>query len=159
MTGADGFDYGRLMQRALRGLMAEVLGRVAEEGLPGEHHFYINLDTTHPGVDMPDWLRERHPEELTMVIQHEYSDLAVMADRFSIRLSFSNRPVTLVVPFDAVRTFVDPSMEFGLKFEAHEPDDEPEVMAITEEAVDEEPAGSESQGSAEVVSLDTFRKS
>ncbi|MEM8793561.1 MAG: ClpXP protease specificity-enhancing factor SspB [Pseudomonadota bacterium] len=160
MTGPQGFDYGRLMQRALRGLMVEVLGQVAEEGLPGEHHFYISLDTTHPGVDMPDWLRERHPEEITIVIQHEYDDLAVMSDRFSIRLSFSDRSATLVVPFDAVLTFVDPSMEFGLKFDGHEAEDdddvsEPEADGADDEAAPETPKSDEG---AEVVSLDTFRK-
>ncbi|MEM1278241.1 MAG: ClpXP protease specificity-enhancing factor SspB [Pseudomonadota bacterium] len=155
MTSPDGFDYGRMMQRAFRTLMVEVLGRVAEEGLPGEHHFFIIVDTTHPGVDIPDWLRERHPEEVSIVIQHEYRDLAVMADRFSIGLSFSNRPVTLVVPFDAVRTFADPSVEFGLKFDPYDAEDEePIALPAPEEPADEKP----NEGSAEVVSLDTFRK-
>jgi hypothetical protein len=73
---SDSFNYGRLMQRALRGVMVEVLGRVAESGLPGEHHFFISFDVTHPGVDIPDWLRAEHPEELSVVLQHEFTDLA-----------------------------------------------------------------------------------
>ena len=153
MTGSDGFDYGRLMQRALRGLMAEVLGRVAEEGLPGDHHLLIGVDTTHPGVDMPDWLRERYPQQVNITIQYEYYDLAVMADRFSVGVSFSDQMATLVVPFDAVRTFIDPSVEFGLKFEAHESEEEPELAPVPEE-----PEAPVQEGSAEVVSLDTFRK-
>ena len=148
---ADGLNYGRMMQQALRGVMAEALGDVAENGLPGGHHFYISYDTTHPGVDMPDWLRERFAEEITIVIQHEYSDLAVTPDRFMVSLSFNDRLATLVVPFDAVKTFVDPFVEFGLKFDAHDADD------------DEEDDGPGSDGDAptggDVVRLDHFRKS
>lgn len=116
----DALDYGRMMQRALRGVMAESLGLVAAEGLPGAHHFYITFDTTHAGVVMPDWLREQFPTEITIVIQHEFWDLAVTADRFSVGLSFSDRDAMLTVPFDAVTTFVDPYAEFGLKFDAHD---------------------------------------
>jgi hypothetical protein len=150
---SDSFNYGRLMQRALRGVMVEVLGRVAESGLPGEHHFFISFDVTHPGVDIPDWLRAEHPEELSVVLQHEFTDLAVTGDRFSVSLSFGDRPATLVVPFDAVVTFADPSEKFGLRFDASDAgDDGPE----------DDPGGDESdrspKGDAEVVSLDAFRK-
>jgi hypothetical protein len=151
--GAKGFNYGRLMQRAMRGLMAEVLGEVARRGLPGGHHFFISFRTDHPGADMPDWLRERFPEELSIVLQHEFEDLAVAADRFSVRLSFSDRPATIVVPFDAVTTFADPSENFGLRFDA------------TEEKPEGDPDGGPGprdpgprDGDAEVVRLDAFRK-
>ena len=148
---ADGLNYGRMMQQALRGVMAEALGDVAENGLPGGHHFYISYDTTHPGVDMPGWLRERFNEEITIVIQHEYSDLAVTPDRFMISLSFNDRLATLVVPFDAVKTFVDPFVEFGLKFDAHDAD---------EEDGDEEPdTNGDAPTGGDVVRLDQFRKS
>jgi hypothetical protein len=152
---SDSFNYGRLMQRALRGVMVEVLGRVAESGLPGEHHFFISFDVTHPGVDIPDWLRAEHPEELAIVLQHEFDDLAVAADRFSVTLSFSDRPATLVVPFDAVATFADPSEKFGLRFDAAEhaedgPEDDPDDGAAEDDAPP--------KGDAEVVSLDAFRK-
>jgi hypothetical protein len=149
----DGFNYGRLMQRALRGVMAEVMGYVARRGLTGEHHFFISFSTMHPGVDMPDWLRARHPDALSIVLQHEFSDLAVAADRFSVRLSFADRPATLVVPFDAVTTFADPSENFGLRFDATEardgagPEDDPT------------PGGpAPREGDAEIVPLDRFRK-
>ena len=155
---SDGFNYGRLMQRALRGLMAEGLGTVAEEGLPGEHHFYISFDTTHPGVDIPDWLRAEHPEELSIVLQFEFEDLAVTSDRFSVGLSFHDRLATLVVPFDAVTTFADPSENFGLRFDAADesdgPDD-PEGGGDDLEPADEDEA---EHKDAEVVSLDAFRK-
>jgi hypothetical protein len=154
----SGFNYGRLMQRAMRGLMAEVLGQVAKRGLPGEHHFFISFETSHPGVDMPDWLRAEHPKELAIVLQHEFTDLAVVSDRFSVSLSFRNRPATLVVPFDAVTTFADPSENFGLRFDAadHEHGDSPENgPGDGPNRPDPGPGGN---GKSEVVSLDAFRK-
>ncbi|MDF2233053.1 ClpXP protease specificity-enhancing factor SspB [Albimonas sp. CAU 1670] len=155
-------DYGRLMQRALRSVVHEALAVAVEEGLPGEHHFYISFDTTHPGVDLPDWLKAQYPEELTIVLQHEFWDLAVTSDRFSVGLSFSERPVKLTVPFDAVLTFVDPHAEFGLKFDPHEVDDEDELGELEDGFDDEDDDDPEptppSGGKGEVVSLDRFRK-
>lgn len=168
MPGNDRLNYGRLMQKALRGLMSEVLGQVAEDGLPGEHHFYIGFDTTHPGVDMADWLHERYPEEMTIVLQDWFDDLAVMGDRFRVTLNFSDSLQTLVVPFDAVKTFVDPSAEFGLKFDAHESSDEDDEDEDDAEDItpdddpdpdDDGPQGGEKPArEAEVVSLDKFRR-
>ncbi|SET73082.1 SspB family protein [Oceanicella actignis] len=154
-----GLDYGKMMQRALRGVMAESLGVAAREGLPGGHHFYITFDTRHPGVDMPDWLRAQFPEEITIVIQHEFWDLAVTPDRFSVGLSFSNRAATLVVPFDAVTTFVDPHAEFGLKFDAHDAEDDegPEPGPGDGPGAEAEPPSPPAPG-GDVVSLDRFRK-
>lgn len=144
-------NYGRMMQRAMQGLVAEVLGVVAQHGLPGEHYFYISFASTHPGVDMPDWLKERHPREMMIVLQHEFGDLAVMDDRFSVVLSFDNQPVKLVVPFDAVLQFADPSAEFGLRFD---PTDEDQQAAEGAAETDE----SDDKKEADVVSLDAFRK-
>lgn len=156
----SGFNYGRLMQRALRGLMAEVLGTVAKRGLPGAHHFFISFNTAHPGVDMPEWLRQQYPEELSIILQHEFSDLAVANDRFSVALSFGNRLATLVVPFDAVTTFADPSENFGLKFDAsdadHSEDDAP--AAASPPPPNREPRDPERTTGSEVVSLSDFRK-
>lgn len=150
-------NYGNLMQKAMRKMMADVLSQVAENGLPGEHHFYISFETGHPGVDIPDWLRETYPEEMTIVLQDWYDDLAVTSDRFSVTLNFSDTPQTLVIPLEAVRTFVDPSVKFGLKFEEHDGDDS-EAFEVDEEdhpeTADEDVPG----GSADVVSLDKFRK-
>lgn len=153
-----GLNYGVMMQRALRGVMADALSQVAIAGLPGEHHLYITYDTTHGAVVMPDWLRADYPEQITIVLQHEFSDLEVSEEGFGVRMSFSNRPATLFVPFDAVHTFVDPSVEFGLKFDGTEPapdgpTDPTRPMDEDENAEDHEPGG------ADVVSLDHFRKS
>ena len=167
---ADRIHYGRLMHKAMRGLMADVLSDVAENGLPGAHHFFINFETTHPGVDMPDYLRERHPEDMTIVLQEWFEDLSVTDDRFAVTLNFAELPETLVIPFDAIRTFVDPSVEFGLRFDATEDSGEDEEFEDSEDATvaaGPKPAsdreGDEGpdtpQGDAEVVSLDRFRKS
>ena len=159
---AKGINYRQLMHRAFRQVMAEVLAQVAREGLPGQHHFFITFDTTHPGVDMPAHLRARYPKEMMIVLQEWFEDLAVMKDRFSVTLSFGNVPESLVVPFDAVKTFVDPSVEFGVKFDAQEEEGAPEPAAKAETvvALDEPapPAHSPKTGEGEVVRLDKFRK-
>ena len=143
-------DYGNLMHRAMRGLIQTVLKDVAANGLPGAHHFFITFDTTTDGVEMASWLRSRYPAEMTLVIQHWFENLSVTDAGFAITLNFGNQPEPLVVPFDAVRTFVDPSVEFGLRFETHEDaeneDDEPE----------EDPPPS--KGDAQSLRLDKFRK-
>jgi len=145
-------DYGNLMHRAMRALIQEVLEDVAEHGLPGAHHFFITFDTRYPGVEMADWLKDRYPAEMTIVIQHWYEGLEVNDEGFSITLNFGNQPEPLVVPFDSVRTFVDPSVEFGLRFEST--DDEDDEAEMEEDAEEEEAP----QKDAEVVSLDSFRK-
>ncbi len=151
-----GIDYGNLMHQAMRSLIREVIGRVSSDGLPGDHHFFITLDTQMPGVQMADWLRARYPEEITIVIQHWFENLEVDEDGFAITLNFGNQPEPLYVPFDAISTFVDPSVEFGLKFETHDDDDDED-----DEDDDEAPMAEgepEPQKAGEVVSLDKFRK-
>lgn len=157
MSADATLNYGNLMQKAMRRMMADVLAQVAENGLPGEHHFYISFETGHPGVDIPDWLRETYPDEMTIVLQEWYDDLAVTSDRFSVTLNFSDTPQTLVIPLEAVRTFVDPSVKFGLKFEEHDGDEDD---AFEVEDLDDAEAPNEDAptGSADVVSLDKFRK-
>lgn len=147
-------DYGFLMHRAMRGLIQSVLTDVSENGLPGAHHFFITFDTTHPDVAIADWLRARYPEEMTVVIQHWFENLTVTDDGFSVTLNFGNAPEPLVIPFDAVRTFVDPSVEFGLRFEQHEEDPDEGRDEDDIEAAGEDPPNRP----AEVVSLDKFRK-
>jgi hypothetical protein len=146
-------DYGNLMHRAMRGLIQSVLTEVAEHGLPGAHHFFITFDTKHPEVQMADWLKERYPTEMTIVIQHWFENLTVTDEGFSITLNFGNNPEPMVIPFDALRTFVDPSVEFGLRFETQEQDEEDEDEEDDIE-VEEEPQRQD----AEIVSLDQFRK-
>jgi hypothetical protein len=147
-------DYGNLMHRAMRGLIQTVLQDVADHGLPGNHHFFITFDTRHPGVAIADWLRERYQEEMTIVIQHWFSGMEVSNDGFAITLNFNNQPEPLVIPFDAVRTFVDPSVEFGLRFETQDSDED-------EDGEDEGPEDDPPEDpprEAEVVRLDRFRK-
>ena len=150
-------DYGGMMHRAMQGLIAEVLTRVAATGLPGDHHFFITFDTREDGVEIADWLRERYPDDMTIVIQHWYEDLRVTNDGFEITLNFGNAPERLVIPFESVRTFVDPSVEFGLRFETQEFDDEDEDE-IDEAEIADTPEDDAPKGSGEVVSLDKWRK-
>lgn len=154
-------DYGKLMHRAMRELIRSVLEKIEDEGLPGAHHFFITFDTHHPNVALADWLADRYPDEMTIVVQHWFRDLQVQSEGFAITLNFGDRPEPIFVPFDAIKTFVDPSVEFGLRFETQdsEGDDDaaaPEAEAPMVEDVDEaEPDGHKD---AEIVSLDTFRK-
>lgn len=150
------FHYGHLMHKAMQGLVAEVLGEVAEHGLPGEHHFFIAFDTRHPGVDMSDTLREKYPEEMTIVLQHWFDGLAVMPDRFTVTLNFGDVPEALVVPFDAMKTFVDPSVEFGLRFDGMEDTYDEGEASEDDDDTDETPPDDDEGG--DVVSLDKFRK-
>ncbi|MCL4065056.1 ClpXP protease specificity-enhancing factor SspB [Pseudomonas sp. GX19020] len=150
-------DYGNLMHQAMRGLIRSVLDDVAAHGLPGAHHFFITFDTTHPDVAIADWLKERYPTEMTVVLQHWFSGLEVTDEGFTVTLNFGNSPEPLVIPFDSVLTFVDPSVEFGLRFESQHDDDDEEDEA--EEGEDEaEDAAPAPRQEAEVVSLDQFRK-
>lgn len=150
-------DYGGMMHRAMQGLIAEVLQGVADNGLPGEHHFFITFDTREDGVEIADWLRERYPSEMTIVIQHWYEDLRLTDDGFTITLNFGNAPERLVIPFEAVRTFVDPSVEFGLRFETQESDDEDDEDDVAEIEIEEVLDDTPKSG-ADVVSLDKWRK-
>ncbi|MCR9114561.1 MAG: ClpXP protease specificity-enhancing factor SspB [Rhodobacteraceae bacterium] len=156
-------DYGKLMHRAMRGLIKEVLTDVRDNGLPGAHHFFITFETPHPDARLADWLKERYPNEMTVVMQHWYDDLTVTDDGFSVTLNFGDTPENLYIPYDAIQTFVDPSVEFGLRFESHEDEDEDdEDDPDPSDGADTEDSASEPEGSgkteAEVVSLDKFRK-
>ncbi|MCA0043739.1 SspB family protein [Celeribacter litoreus] len=164
---SDSIDYGNLMHSAMRGLIRKVLEGVAADGLPGDHHFFITFDTMHPDVELADWLSDRYPEEMTIVIQHWFDNLDVTEDGFSITLNFGDNPEPLYIPYDAVRTFVDPSVEFGLRFETQDYDademDEDDIPHDAEvasfEPKDDEPAAKDSgPKEAEIVSLDKFRK-
>ncbi|HVL22295.1 MAG TPA: ClpXP protease specificity-enhancing factor SspB [Amaricoccus sp.] len=156
---AKSINYGKLMHKALRQLMADVLSQVAREGLPGAHHFFIKFDTTHPGVDMNPSLKARYPKEMTIVLQEWFQDLAVMKDRFSVTLSFGNLPESIVVPFEAIKTFVDPSVEFGLRFDAHEDEaEEGPDGAEADGSAPQDPKTPGPAGDGQIVSLDKWRK-
>ncbi len=114
---ADQIRYDLLTQQALRGVVRSVLTDTAKKGLPGEHHFYISFDTRADGVRMSDRLRAQYPDEMTVILQHQFWDLKVSEEDFEVGLSFGGVPERLAVPFDAINGFFDPSVEFGLQFE------------------------------------------
>jgi hypothetical protein len=170
-------NYHAMMEQALRGVIREALGRVATDGLPGDHHFYITFDTAHPGVQISPQLAARFPQEMTIVLQHQYWGLEVRDDLFAVTLSFSDVQERLVVPFDAVSAFADPSVQFGLQFGTAEEDegegeDEAGIenveaagreaapgSGVTEAGPDGADAGEEAEkGGDNVVPLDAFRK-
>jgi hypothetical protein len=149
--------YDEIVQEALRDVVGRVLGEVERTGgLPGEHHFYITFKTRMPGVQIPKHLSNRFPDEMTIVLQHRFWDLKVEADVFSIGLSFGGVPSTLRVPFAAVTDFVDPAVDFSLKFQsnggaeaAHEEH---------ERAENDSPQGETGEEGSNVVSVDFTRK-
>ncbi len=152
-------DYGALMHQAMRGLIRQVLEGVARNGLPGEHHFFISFDTNHPGVDIAPWLHDRYPEDMTIVLQHWFDALDVRDDGFSVVLNFGESQEPLVVPWAAMKTFVDPSVEFGFRFERQDDEEMSEIEEAPFESIEEEDAPEPpSRRDAEVVSLDKFRK-
>lgn len=109
-------NYEDMVQQALVNVVRDLLHQASSKGLPGNHHFYITYNTDHPGVELPDYLREQYPESITIVVQYEFWDLNIHEDHFEITLSFNNLHERLVVPFDAMTSFVDPSAKFGLQF-------------------------------------------
>src|SRR5829696_7370073 len=145
--------YSHWTEEALRLVVQEALAHAAERGLPGDHHFYLTFRTAHPGVVMPGHLRARYPQEMTIVLQHKFWDLAVdeAAGSFSVRLSFGGVAAMLTVPFAALTAFADPHVRFGLRFESSLP-----PVASAESAPDQAPASSAEQ--PQVVSLDAFRR-
>lgn len=168
----DQIRYDILAQEALRGVMRKVLSEVARTGLPGNHHFFITFLTNAQGVRISSRLRERYPEQMTIVLQFQYWDLKVTDTGFEVGLSFSDTPEKLEVPFSAVRGFYDPSVNFELEFDvkteapvaATEPE-KPTPLAVKPVAPPAEPSGEETEENAtdpargaEVVSLDAFRK-
>jgi uncharacterized protein len=152
-------DYGRLVERALRQVVREALGVVAERGLPGRHHHYITFRTDHPGVVLAEDLRARYPTEMTIVLQHEFWGLEVGEDRFVIGLSFGGVPQRLEIPLEAVTMFADPSVEFGLQFAKADAAPAADSSAVGAPADNpDEALEPQAAGGAEVVTLDRFRK-
>jgi hypothetical protein len=159
----DLMRYDQLAQNALRGVVREALRKVERSGLPGEHHFYIAFHTRHPGVDVGERLAARYPREMTIVLQHQFWNLVVTEDRFQVELSFDNIPEKLVVPFNAVKGFLDPAVQFGLQFEvvnveASPPVEDVAAAAKPAAATTETKAAETPDEAPKVVSLDAFRK-
>lgn len=157
-------DYGNLMHEAMRGLIRRVLLDVCDHGLPGDHHFFITFDTGHPDAELADWLFDRYPGEMTVVMQHWYDNLEVTKEGFSVTLNFGDAPEPLYIPYDAIKTFVDPSVEFGLRFETQSEDGEDvDTTPMPATSQVEKPAAQtdnieDDVKDAEIVSLDSFRK-
>ena len=162
MTG-DRMDFEVMVPNALRALMTSALGQVARHGLAGDHHFYISYDTGHDGVVMPESLRAEYPETITIVLQHEFWDLALTDEGFSVSLAFHGVPHQLTVPFAAVTGFADPSVAFGIQFKALQaggeaaPARESPTGPLAKAKPQAEFDGRERKP-GDVITLDTFRK-
>lgn len=140
----DILRYDLMVQEALKGVVRKILTEAGRDGLPGDHHFYVTFRTGAPGVRLSQRLRDKHPEEMTIVLQHQFWDLNVSEHAFEVGLSFSGVPERLLVPFDALTTFFDPSVQFGLKFETQEaPQETPATEAAPTGAKALRGAGSE----------------
>ncbi|TQF79855.1 hypothetical protein FK498_06965 [Elioraea sp. Yellowstone] len=150
--------YEAWIQESLRNVMRLALERTAREGLPGEHHFYLTFRTDHPAVRMPARLKAQYPHEMTVVLQHQFESLEVDAQGFAVTLFFGGVPAHLTVPWAAVTQFADPSVRFGLRFDAPgaEPGLDPGRPAAGPEEAEAEPAPPAE--ASQVVSLDAFRK-
>ena len=177
----DRFHYDALVDDALRSVVRRVLRQVADKGLPGSHHFYISFRSTDPGVQLPDYLRAKYPEEMTIVLQHQYWDLVVAEDFFEVTVSFNKQQERIKVPFTALSAFVDPSVRFGLQFDRKDKaqpekadaatappaalppaEKRPPLAAPAAEAKPEDGAdqgeGKPEDAASKVVKLDSFRK-
>lgn len=164
-------DYPTLIDAAMRHVVRDALRQIDRYGLPNEHHFFISFQTNYPGVSISPQLKSRYPEEITIVIQHQFWDLQVTDEQFQVMLSFNNIPEKLVVPFDALTAFADPSIKFGLQFHGkraitdkdgvacpvtgHLPHEKPQAAAFDEEAPAQETKAANDE---KVVSMEAFRK-
>jgi len=148
--------YDLLAQEALRGVVRAAIVRAAEDGLPGSHHFYITFRTRYPGADVDEQLLEKYPEEITIVLEHQFWDLASMDDAFEVTLSFGGAPKYIRVLYAAVTSFHDPAVGFGLKFDMGGPEAVPATTSANTTTANSETAEAPAVG--EVVSLDAFRR-
>ena len=155
-------EYDKMVQSALLGIVRDVLQDTAENGLPGEHHFYVTFDTNHPGVVIPNHLKEKYPDDMTIVLQNQFWDMLVDKEHFEISLSFNRVKEHLYIPFDALLGFLDPSVDFGLHFQTV---DEEELKDINDQSITLEATPKEddiveptSSDDDKVVTLDSFRK-
>lgn len=153
--------YDKMVEQALRGVVRQAVEEVVKDGLPGEHHFYITFMTDFPGVEIPDYLRDRYPGEMTIVLQYQFYDLSVDKERMKVTLSFNNIPERLSIPLAAITIFADPSVNFALQFQPLGDDGGPDVEpeGDDEGEADKSGDGKKKGGKGgEVVSLDKFRK-
>lgn len=161
-------DYSTMIDDAMRGVVRIALQKVLKHGLPSDHHFFISFNTNYTGTKISPQLHQRFPEEMTIVLQHQFWDLQVHDDYFSVMLSFNNIPEKLVIPYAALIAFADPSVKFGLQF--HHKSEAHHVMPVNRSSVEAEASfdfvgtdederdGAQKEQIAEVISLDAFRK-
>ena len=162
----DHIGYETLVDDAMRGVVREALRHTHERGLLGNHHFYLTFKTHDPGVEIPEHLKERFPDEMTIVLQNQFWDLKVDDEKFEVTLSFQKLPATLVVPFAALTGFADPGIKFGLQFRNASAPAPTEIKGAAKEIEPARPTESEqtseadktASGESQVVSLDQFRK-
>ena len=158
----DLMRYDQLAQSALKGVVREALRKVEKSGLPGEHHFFIQFNTRYPGVSIGERLAAKYPREMTVVLQHQFFNLIVLEDRFEVELSFDNIPEKLIIPFAAVKGFLDPAVQFGLQFDVVQAEDQPATPKPSDEKPKDEGDDKSKEPTAgdepKVVSLDAFRK-
>lgn len=153
----EGFRYDKMVEKALRGVVQQALNEVIKDGLTDDHHFYITFFTEHPGVKIPSYLKDRYPGEMTIVLQHQFYDLEVDDEKFSVMLSFNNVPERLQIPLTAITIFADPSVNFALQFQPlSEEEEDADVRFEAEELELDRDDKQKKKG--EVISLDSFRK-
>ena len=166
----DLMRYDLMVEQALRTVVREVIGRIAQDGLPGEHHLYITFRTGEQGVSLPDFLTERYPDEMTIVLQHQFEDLVVDHDGFAVTLNFNQVKERMHIPFASISAFADPTSNFGLQFKFEDaeetvssqfipPEMEFQTGAGKDDESEQKTAKNDETGSnGNVVTLDTFRK-
>lgn len=164
----DLLRYDLMIEAALRDVVRETLATVAQNGLPGEHHFYITFLTNFPGVEIPEYLKKQYADEMTIVLQYQFFGLKLEDDIFGVTLSFNNVKERLRIPVEAITTFADPSVNFALQFQSGQSDDDDEEgddnmrdNANSDSQAEKEKASAKAKGEekrGEVISLDMFRK-
>ena len=159
----DVLRYDLMIEAALRDVVRETLATVAQNGLPGDHHFYITFLTKFPGVDIPDHLHKQYPEEMTIVLQYQFFGLKLVEDKLEVTLSFNNVKERLSIPIDAITTVADPSVNFALQFQTQgddedEGDDEGDAKPAPKGKKSKEGDAPSDEKRGEVISLDSFRK-
>ena len=167
MSNSDVIRYDLIVQEAMLGVVKQVLTQTEKDGLPADHHFYLTYATNFAGVDMPSHLLEKYPDEITIVLQHEFEDLRVLENSFEVTLWFNNIPAHLKIPYKAIRAFFDPSVKFGLQFNAiEESTAKNDVADISTLAMRENLVADKisidnintSDAKSNIISLDSFRK-
>ncbi len=152
-------DYKSRMREAMLSVVRQTLKDVADEGLPGAHHFYISFETQAAGVELSKWLIQKYPDEMTIVIQNWYDDFQVQKNFFQITLNFGNQAETMKIPFTALKTFVDPSVEFGLTFNEDSQTTKPiKTKEVKETKSEENELENQEHTSGDVIDINSFRK-